>query len=407
MSAETRPRELPLAGESVAFVGKLASLSRAEAKRLVAEAGGQICRRTDTTASLIVIGQRSCPISRSGRLPRPLSRMGVDRPGKLSPRVIREEDWLDLLGLSERSEAIRTRYALAEIAERTKIPAARIRRWVRAGLLAPVEIVRGVDRFEFPQIAAVRRLDALVRSGVEPRRLKRTLLRLRRWLPEAERALVRLDLLDRRMTLRDDRGDLMNIDGQRLFDFAEEGASSSPRLAIVAFDRSFGSDENDRFDDRPTSDVEREFERACRLELQGNHDAAERAYQEWLANYGPDPDVCFNLANVLRELGRLEGAIERYSQAIELDPEHAAAWLNLGIALADAGRCEESVAAAKRAVALDPQNASALYSLADALDETECCEEAGECWRAYLRLDDASDFAEHARRRLKELGSAS
>jgi tetratricopeptide (TPR) repeat protein len=408
MSAESRPRELPLAGERVAFVGKLASLSRAEAKRLVEEAGGQTCRRSDSRASLIVIGQGSCPISRTGRLPRPLSRLGVERTGKLSARVIREEDWLDLLGLSERSESIRTRYALGEIAERTKIPAGRIRRWVRAGLLAPVETVRGVDRFEFPQIAAVRRLDELVRAGVEPRRLKRTLLRLRRWLPEAERSLVRLDLLDRRMTLRDDRGDLMNIDGQRLFDFADEGEPSSPRLSIVAFgDRDSNPDDTQRSDDQLRSDIEREFERACRLELQGKHEAAERAYQEWLAKYGPDPDVCFNLANVLRELGRLDGAIERYRQAIELDPEHAAAWLNLGIALADAGRCEESVAAAKRAVALDPDNVSALYSLADALDETECCAEAGECWRAYLRLDDASDFAEHARRRLKELGSSS
>lgn len=406
MSAEKKPRSLPLAGERVAFVGKLASLSREEAKRLVVEAGGQICRRSDARVSIIVIGQGTCPISRTGRLPRPLSRIGVERPGKLAARVVREEDWLDLLGLSERSETIRTRYSLIEIAERTKIPAARIRRWIRAGLLAPVDTVRGVDRFEFPQIATVRRLDRLARAGVEVSRLKRTLLRLRRWLPEAERSLVRLDLLDRRITLRDDRGELMNIDGQRLFEFAEQGESASPRLSIVSFEaRSARSDADDSAVDPPPWDVEQEFERACRLELDGRHDEAEQAYQAWLAKYGPDPDVCFNLANVLRELGRLDGAIERYRQAIELDPEHASAWLNLGIALADAGRCDESVAAAKRAVALAPEDAAALYSLADALDETDCCDEAGECWRAYLRLDDASDFAEHARQRLKELGA--
>ena len=175
MSAESKPRELPLAGERVAFVGKLASLSRAEAKRLVAEAGGRTCRRSDGRASLIVIGQGSCPISRTGRLPCPLSRLGAERASRLSARVVREEDWLDLLGLSERSESIRKHYALGEISQRTNIPAGRIRRWVRAGLLAPVETVRGVDLFDFPQIAAVRRLDELVHAGVDLKRLKRTL----------------------------------------------------------------------------------------------------------------------------------------------------------------------------------------------------------------------------------------
>lgn len=270
-----------------------------------------------------------------------------------------------------------------------------------------METVRGVELFDFPQIAAVRRLDELVHAGVDLKRLKRTLSRLRRWLPEAERSLVRLDLLDPRMTLRDDHGELMDIDGQRLFDFAAEEDDSPPRLSIMAFDSaSDDGGEPTEVGDRSAPEIEREFVRACRLEARGDHEAAERAYQEWLAKYGPDPDVCYNLANVLRELGRLEGAIERYRQAIELDPEHAAAWLNLGIALADAGRCDESVAAAKRAVSLDPDNAAALYSLADALDETECASEAGECWRAYLRLDDASDFAEHARRRLEELKSS-
>lgn len=406
MSAESKPRELPLAGERVAFVGRLASLSRAEAKQLVAEAGGRICRRTDGRASLIVLGQASCPISRTGRLPCPLSRLGAERAGRLSARVIREVDWLDLLGLSERSESIRKHYSLAELSERTRIPAGRIRRWVRAGLLAPVETVRGVELFDFPQIAAVRRLEELVRAGVDVNRLKRTLSRLRRWLPEAERALVRIDSLDRRMTVRDDRGELTDIDGQRLFDFAEEDDASPPRLTIMAFDPA-GDEAEDEGVSAPSGsvDIEREFARACRLESQGDHEAAERAYRDWLAKYGPDPDACYNLGNVLRELGRLDGAIERYRQAIELDPEHSAAWLNLGIALADAGRCEESVTAAKRAVTLDPGNAAALYSLADALDETECASEAGECWRAYLRLDDASEFAKHARQRLEELGS--
>lgn len=392
MSAESRSRELPLAGERVAFVGRLASVSRDEAKRLVEAAGGRICGRRRSAATLIVIGQGSWPVSRSGGLPRRLALAESLRRSGSFARVLREADWLDVLDLSERGESIRRRYSLPEIAERTGIPASRIRRWVRAGLVAPVETLRGGERFEFWQIAAVRRLDELVRSGVDPRRLKRTMSRLRRWLPEAERALARLDLLDQRLTLRDDQGELIDIDGQRLFDFAGEEEAHPTELSLLAFDES-----------RPS--IEAEFERACSLEREGSYVAAEGAYRDWLVKYGPDPDVCFNLANVLRELGRNEAAIERYRQAIELDPEYAAAWLNLGIALADEGRCEESVEAARRAVAIDPEDGSALYSLADALDDTNCAAEAADCWRAYLRVDEDSEYAAHARSRLETIES--
>jgi Flp pilus assembly protein TadD len=58
---------------------------------------------------------------------------------------------------------------------------------------------------------------------------------------------------------------------------------------------------------------------------------------ECLLKTGSQFAACFNLANVLAELGHNEAATERYRQVVELDPEYAEAWNNLGLCLAELG----------------------------------------------------------------------
>jgi tetratricopeptide (TPR) repeat protein len=60
---------------------------------------------------------------------------------------------------------------------------------------------------------------------------------------------------------------------------------------------------------------------------------AARAYRESLLETGREAAACFNLANVLADLGHTEAAAERYRQVVELDPQYAAAWNNLGRSL--------------------------------------------------------------------------
>jgi superkiller protein 3 len=59
-----------------------------------------------------------------------------------------------------------------------------------------------------------------------------------------------------------------------------------------------------------------------------------------------------------------EQAVERYYQALELDPHFAQAWNNLGNALADLGKIKKAREAFQKAVAIDPTLASAAGNLA-------------------------------------------
>jgi superkiller protein 3 len=103
---------------------------------------------------------------------------------------------------------------------------------------------------------------------------------------------------------------------------------------------------------------------------------------------------------VLYLLGRLEAAIERFRQAVELDPEYAEAWNNLGNALAEAGRIAGAIYALRQALEIAPHYADAHYSLAEALEEHGRCHEAQPHWKAYLRQEAVGERADYARHRL-------
>ena len=378
-----------LAGKCVAVTGRLASLERSEAARLIESAGGEYAPRVTGRCDLLVVGQQGWPLRKDGRLTRNLSRARALRRAGAEIEILREDEFLERLGLSELGSGIRRRYTLEELCRLCQLPAGRVRSWIRSGLLEPAEVVRSVPCFTFQQVTAVRTLDEIVRAGVTVPRLRRSLEQLRAWMPEAEDALARIDLLEGRgrVVVRSADGRLMESSGQQLFEFGE--GAREPALRLERSPRSstpIGADEL--------------FERALELEETGKHGAAADAYGEWLMQFGPDAVVCFNLANALYASGRREAAIERYRQAVEIDPDYVEAWSNMGSVLAEIGRKDEAVSAFQQALRTDPAYGNALYNLADTLDELGRQDEARGYWQAYLRQDVGSPWSEYARARL-------
>jgi tetratricopeptide (TPR) repeat protein len=177
--------------------------------------------------------------------------------------------------------------------------------------------------------------------------------------------------------------------GQLLFEFAADGEAPAAQASIEIHPQDESLDDD------------RAFAEAVELERRGRLREARDAYQRWLLERGPDARVCFNLGNVLSSLGKIEAAVERYRQAVELDPHFAEGWNNLGQALADLGRpgaCD----AWRRAVQADADCGDALFNLADALQEEGRPDEARPYWEAFLRCDFQSAWADYARERLKQ-----
>ena len=86
----------------------------------------------------------------------------------------------------------------------------------------------------------------------------------------------------------------------------------------------------------------------------GRYQAAEICYRRLLVLEEPNAGLCVNLANCLRDQGKLDEASTFYRQSIDEDAESASAWHGLGLIERDLENLEESVAAFDKAIALSP-----------------------------------------------------
>lgn len=75
-------------------------------------------------------------------------------------------------------------YGTRDVARIVALPPQRIRRMVRAGLLRPRRDRRGAYRFSFQDIVLLRVSKNLVERGIRRGRIRRSMLRLRRQMPQ-------------------------------------------------------------------------------------------------------------------------------------------------------------------------------------------------------------------------------
>lgn len=105
------------------------------------------------------------------------------------------------------------------------------------------------------------------------------------------------------------------------------------------------------------------------------------------ANLRPqDAALQLNLGNALKALGQLDGAIERFRNALTLAPTFPLAHYNLGNAYAAAGRHEDAADAFQKSLRLQPANASSHNNLGNALHALGRHEDAIACFQRALEL---------------------
>ena len=209
------------------------------------------------------------------------------------------------------------------------MPPERLRNWVKAGLIQPAQTEHGVPCFDFRQVAAAKSLCDLLSSGVTLGRVRRSLEHLRTWMPDVDQPLQQLAILERLgpLLVRLEQGDLAETaGGQYHFDFTGEPDPSLSPMKIIPGPRT----------------ASEWFEQGLEQERHGYLTEAAGSYRQALLTGGPDAEVCFDLANVLRGLGERQQAMERYLQAVEIDSKFSDAWNNLGLCLAELEKPQEA-----------------------------------------------------------------
>lgn len=241
-------------------------------------------------------------------------------------------------------------YGAREVAKMLGLSLAQVRAYVRSGFLTPARGPRGEMRFSFQDLVLLRTAQGLVSARIAPRRVRSALRKLKEQLPEGRPLRgVHIRAEGDRIVVGDDRASWSPESGQILFDFGTRDLAR--KVAPLQLRRTAGGDASDF------------YERGCDLE-ETAPDEAREAYRRALDLDPGHADAWVNLGRLLHEAGDARAAAQHYRKAIELKPDNVIALFNLGVALEDLRMPEEAILAYRTALAADAGCADAHYNLA-------------------------------------------
>jgi tetratricopeptide (TPR) repeat protein len=346
---------------TVAFTGRLACMTRAEAFEVVRSHGGTPSQAVTRQTNVLVVGELGWPLLDDGRPSNKLS-----RAGSYGIPVVSERRFLEWIGKAVPDSLNRT-YSAGQIATLSKLSHGTIEELVRFGLLNP----RG-GLFGFRDLASARQISNLFAHGIGLSEILRSVKEIRAWLPEADLSNLRLHPA----TPHD-------------LEIEQPEGRTDKRGQFVLPVRP------------PEQNSDALFEQAQAAEETGDIAEAERLYRVLMKCDPTDAAAPFNLGNTLRVSGRKIEAEAAFRAATRADPMFAEAWYNLSDLLDEQGRSEAAVDCLRRALQAAPDYADAIFNLALLLQRKNEHAEAAEYWRRYLANDAQSEWAARARRSLK------
>ena len=248
-------------------------------------------------------------------------------------------------------------YTVADVAQLLKLAPAQVRAFARDGFLSPERGPRGDFRFSFQDLVVLRAAKDLAAARIPARRIRRTLKRLHQELPRGRSlAELRITAEGERIVVRDGETAWNPDSGQVVIDFqvrdlAMRAAPIARRTARAA--QAAAAD----------YDADGWYELGLELEAVAPQEARD-AYRRALELDPHHADAHVNLGRLLQEEDLIEEAETHYRAALAESPAHATAWFDLGTALEDLRRAGDAVDAYRRAILADRRLADAHFNLA-------------------------------------------
>jgi tetratricopeptide (TPR) repeat protein len=284
-----------------------------------------------------------------------------------------------------------TSYSRQDVLRILQISAPQLQGWERAGLIPHLQT------YTFQHLGQLRTLRALREEEVPAASIRDSILAMKAVAgmanPLLEACVVRTGT---RLAFRH-RGAMVDpIRRQLLFDFERVDNLDRPTAAAEpAPMRRPGSATSRGVQDR--------FLTAVQAEEAGEKQRAIALYEEIIAL---DPEYAaayINLGTLHFHLRQYSRAEESYRRATQADTGYVLAYFDLGNVLDELERPEESIAAYRKAVALAPRYADAHYNLALAYERKGQSRAALRHWQAYVKLDSQGPWADHARGQMHKL----
>lgn len=255
-----------------------------------------------------------------------------------------------------------------------------VRRLVNAGCVSPARGPRNEYRFSFQDVVLLRTAHRLQQAHVPPRRLMRSLSELRARLPaDIPISGLRITAIGDRVAVHQGGAPWSPENGQLLLDFDV----SMPDGDVMFIDRPAAAP-------GPPSSAQDWFDEGVALEA-SDRDAAMAAYRRALELDPGHADAYVNLGALLCESGHGEEALALYEQAAELAPDDPNVHFNGAMALEDLGMLRDAVSSYERCLVLAPYLVDAHYNLARLYGELGNAQALVRHYNAYRRAQRAEE----------------
>ncbi len=284
-----------------------------------------------------------------------------------------------------------TIYSRQDVLRILQISSHQLQGWERAGIVPPQQT------YSFQDLGLLRTLRALREEDVSASAIRHSVLAMKAVSgmanPLQEACVVRTGA---RIAFRHHGAMMEPISRQLLFDFERAESAKQPQAATEpCLMRRAGAGK--------TSDVQERFLAAVQAEEAEEKQEAIRLYEE-IIEIDPEYAAAYiNLGTIYFHLRQYARAEVMYRRATAADPSYVLAYFDLGNVLDELQRFEESILAYQQAIALSPHYADAHYNLALAYERKGQHRQALCHWQTYVRLDKQGPWAEHARSQIRKL----
>jgi tetratricopeptide (TPR) repeat protein len=298
-------------------------------------------------------------------------------------------------------------YSIRDVSRILAVQEARLRYWTQTGFVGPTVRKGGRFYYTFNDLIAVKAAKDLLATGMTLQRVRKNVEALKQALPGDTHPTTKLRVCcdgETIVALADDIA-FQPIGGQVVmaFNVPSFGEHVMQTLAMPRVEAVPAA-----VDDNPTeahggTTAYRNFVEGCAAEDRGESDIAEHLFRQALDLEPNMAAALTNLGNLVYRQGELHEARSLYERALEHEPAQPEARYNLANLLEDLGDTELAISEMRRVCAAAPEFADAHYNLGIMLAQVGGTTQARHHLERYLELDGASDWAQHARSFLQRI----
>lgn len=281
------------------------------------------------------------------------------------------------------------RYSRIDLLRILRVTARQLAGWEKAGL-----VVAG-DSYSFSDLLQIKKVRDLSAQKVRPAVIRKSLEAMQKQVAGMESPLLEASAFGtgHRIAFRHEGKVLEPIAGQFLFDF-----DPGQKLVVTSAPAAPSKPQVQ------PSDVNELFARGIALEEDPNSQTQAIATYERVLDLDPEHAAAhINLGTLYYNRQDYTAAEEHYRAAIVIDPRYALAYFDLGNVLDETGRVAEAIQTYNTALQLAPTYADAHYNLALAYEKIKEPRKALAHWRAYVKLDTAGPWSVHARTQIQRI----